>query len=287
MTQKSKIQLLVCDLDNTIYDWISYFVPAFYAMIDKAVSILECDRELLLDQMRDVHVKNHDSEHPFALLDTDIVKNRFPKQSREEIAEKLDEALYQFNSVRKQKLKLYDGIKSGIENLKEQNIKIVAHTESKLFTTIDRLHKLESFDYFDHIYCRERPDSNHPDPKAAEYWLGKFDLSNITELAFKDRKPAPHILNQICLQQGILPEQTAYIGDSIAKDILMAQRANVFAIWAKYGTQVPPEMYAKLVRISHWSKQDIAREMKLKEDAKNISPDLTVNSFSEAIQYIL
>lgn len=66
-------RLLVCDLDNTLYDWVSYFVPSFYAMINSAVKITGCDREILLDDMRAVHRNYGDSEQPFALLETETI----------------------------------------------------------------------------------------------------------------------------------------------------------------------------------------------------------------------
>ena len=45
-------RLLICDLDNTLYDWVSYFVPTFYAMADEVVRITNCDRDRLLDDFR-------------------------------------------------------------------------------------------------------------------------------------------------------------------------------------------------------------------------------------------
>ncbi len=71
-------KMLVCDLDNTLYDWVGYFVPSFNAMVDAALPIIGCDREQLLDDLREVHQKHHDSEQPFALLETGSVRRRFP-----------------------------------------------------------------------------------------------------------------------------------------------------------------------------------------------------------------
>ena len=74
-------RLLVCDLDNTLYDWVSYFVPSFYAMVDKVVEITGWDREQLLDEFQKVHQKHNDAEHPFALLETALVRDMFPKRN--------------------------------------------------------------------------------------------------------------------------------------------------------------------------------------------------------------
>src|ERR1700737_3268202 len=71
-------RLLICDLDNTLYDWVGYFVPSFYAMVDEAVRITGCDRETLLDDFRRVHQAREDSEQPFALLETETIKQIYP-----------------------------------------------------------------------------------------------------------------------------------------------------------------------------------------------------------------
>src|SRR4051794_31349072 len=70
-------RLLVCDLDNTLYDWVSYFVASFNAMVDAAVEVMGCDRDELLDDLRAVHQRHHDSEHPFALLEAETVRKHY------------------------------------------------------------------------------------------------------------------------------------------------------------------------------------------------------------------
>lgn len=94
-------QLLVCDLDNTLYDWVGYFVPSFYAMVDRVVEITGCDREKLLDDFRLVHQRHRDSEEPFALLETETIKSLYPQASRQSLLGTLDPAFHAFNSARK------------------------------------------------------------------------------------------------------------------------------------------------------------------------------------------
>ncbi len=64
----------------------------------------------------------------------------------------------------------------------------------------------------------------------------------------------------------------------------MAKTAGVFAIWAKYGAFPKQENYKKLVRISHWTEEDIARERELKERAQEIEADYILGStFSDIV----
>jgi FMN phosphatase YigB (HAD superfamily) len=278
-------RLLVCDLDNTLYDWVGYFVPSFNAMVDAAVQVMECDREQLLDDLREVHQKHHDSEHPFALLETATVVHRFPGMSLRETAEILNPAFHAFNSMRKKTLHLNPGVAEGLAALKREGVAVVAHTESKLYGAFDRLQRLGILDCFEKIYCRERPKSAHPNPDNQRAWLDRIPLEKARELANHQAKPDPDVLLEICRIEGAAPDQTAYVGDSVARDILMAKRAGVFAIWAEYGAQHDRALYADLVRVTHWTTDEVQREGMLRAEASRISPDYTAsNSFSEVLQ---
>ena len=277
-------QLLVCDLDNTLYDWVGYFVPSFYAMIDVVVKITGCDREKLLDDFRKVHQAYGDSEQPFALLETETIKKKYQDAPVSSIIAALDPAFHAFNSARKTNLKLHPQVRESLEILKAADIRLIAHTESKLYGVVDRLNRLDLFPYFAKVYCRRRSLSPHPMPRSGVEWLDQFPMGKIIELSHHQTKPNPSVLLEICSNEGIAPELAAYVGDSVARDVLMAKRANVFAIWAAYGAQHPPLMYSELVRVSHWTAEEIALEESLKAQAKNIRPDyIARNSFAEVI----
>ena len=276
-------RLLVCDLDNTLYDWVGYFVPAFYAMVHTAAEILQCDRGLLLDELREVHQRHHDSEQPFSLLETTTVRQRYAGQPVAVVAKILDPAFHAFNSTRKRNLKVHDGVHETLEFLASR-IDLVAHTEARLFGALDRLKRMDLLKYFRMLYCRERSHSNHPNPAAGARWLEGFPLEKVRELSHHQAKPNPDVLLEICQAERTSPEAAAYIGDSLARDILMAKRAGVFAIWAAYGASHDKSMYAALVRVSHWTPDDVARELSIRAEAATIKPDYVAHlSFREVI----
>lgn len=280
-------KLLICDLDNTLYDWVSYFVPAFYALIDEVVRTTGCDREKLLDDFREVHRRHHDFEHPFALLETATIRDLFPNANITEIATQLDRAFHAFNSTRKRSLALYPSVHETLERIRAAGVVLVAHTESKLFAVVDRLTCLGLTPFFTRIYCMERPLSLHPHPDAALRWLDGFPIDRVVELSHHQRKPNPDVLLEICQRERIEREEAAYVGDSLAKDVLMAKAAGVFAIWAKYGADVDGQLYKKLVRVSHWTPEDVAREAELKERAQGVQPDFILeNSFDEVMKAV-
>jgi beta-phosphoglucomutase-like phosphatase (HAD superfamily) len=133
----------------------------------------------------------------------------------------------------------------------------------------------------------QRPASLHPDPNAASKWLDGFPIERVTELSHHQRKPNPDVLLEICQREGIEQQDSAYVGDSLAKDVLMAKAAHVFAIWAKYGAKPDPQLYEKLVRVTHWTAEDVRREAELKERALGVRPDFTLeHSFDEVLTAI-
>ena len=278
------VRLVVCDLDNTLYDWVSYFVPSFYAMVDNVLEITGWDREDLLSDFQKVHQKHHDSEHPFALLETNLVKKMFPDGDSRAAKEYFDDAFHAFNSVRKKTLRTFPQVHETLGTLKSNDIHLVAHTEAKLHAAVDRLRRLNLTQYFDKVFCRERADSRHPDGLSDEQWLKDFPVETITELSHHQRKPDPSVLSEICKLRAVEPSETAYIGDSIVHDIMMANAAGVFSIYAQYGTERDSSEWQKLVRVTHWTSEDVAREAELRKTAQSVTADFVAKkSFAEIL----
>ncbi|MGH6856247.1 MAG: HAD family hydrolase [Methylocella sp.] len=279
-------RLLICDLDNTLYDWVGYFVPSFYAMVDTAVEITGCDREGLLDDFRRVHQAHADSEQPFALLETETIERIYQGVPAPLVAKILDPAFHAFNSSRRRNIRLYPTVRETLNVLASSDLRLIAHTESKLYGVLDRLNRLDLFRYFSKIYCGERPSSRHRLPSVDVRWLDNFPMNKVVELSHHQRKPNPEVLLEICAIEGIDLDDVAYIGDSIARDVLMARKANVFAVWAAYGSKHDPAIYKALVRVSHWTEVEVARERQLIEEAKSCRPDYTVEIFADIIHVL-
>ena len=254
-------------------------------MVDKVLELTDWDREQLLDEFQSVHQIHHDSEHPFALLETASVKAMFPDGNLKAAKNHFDEAFHAFNSMRKKTLAPYPTVQETLDILFSTEMSIVAHTESKLHAVVDRLRRLDLIKYFDKVFCRERGDSNHPDQDAAEWWFEEFPMEKVVELSHHQRKPDPTVLLEICNTMNVSPSDTVYVGDSIAHDIMMANEAGVFSIWTAYGTERDPSDWDKLVRITHWTQEDVAREKQLREVAQDFKPNFVAeNSLSEILQ---
>ncbi len=281
------IKLIICDMDNTLYDWVGSFVPSFYAMVEQISEITGIGMEDLLDDFRDIHRKYHDTEHPFSALEVASIQRHFAGLDASKIFQELDPALYAFNKIRKEKLKLYPRVSETLAKIQKSSIKLVAHSEGKYYSIIDRIQRFSLDEHFDAIYCRERSKNNLNYISKNSHKLDKDFLNRIFELKHHQRKPSPDVLGEICLASNVKPEDSLYVGDSLSKDILMAHEAGVKSAWARYGREIEPGLYPQLVRISHWSDEEVRFEKELSHRAASVEPDVTLDQGFWQLEAIL
>lgn len=284
MSDKPNVKLVVTDLDNTLYDWVAYFVPAFYEMVTTAAEILHISTDLLLDDLQAIHRRHGNSEHPFALLETEIVRKLYPNASLEERSKILDGAFLAFNRSRKQTLKLYPGIYDTLQFITSQGAALVAYTEAPSINALHRIRFLGITPFFSGVYAPKSSGVQHPNVRQTNPLDQEIRL--LRPLQSGHRKPAPDVLLEICKDWQVPPTQTLYIGDSLTRDIGMAKAANTIGAWARYGTGHDPELWKKLVRVTHWTSEDVKREELLKQQFVGTKPDIELNNFAELASQI-
>jgi hypothetical protein len=71
------------------------------------------------------------------------------------------------------------------------------------------------------------------------------------------------------------------------RDIAMAKDAGVTAVWARYGTKYDPEHWPYLVRVTHWTDEDVKREKDLKNKYGGVTPDYAIDSFAQLKNIVL
>jgi phosphoglycolate phosphatase-like HAD superfamily hydrolase len=109
----------------------------------------------------------------------------------------------------------------------------------------------------------------------------------VTVLPPEDRKPNPKTLRDICEQLNVDHRFSLYLGDSLVRDVFMAKSAGVVSAWARYSAAVDPELWARLVRVTHWTEADVEREKELRENARlDREPDLTVDGISDLLDMV-
>jgi len=265
------IKLVITDLDDTLYSWIGFFIPAFYDMVSELSALLDTPQDILIDEYRAVHQQVKSVEFPYATLQLPSVKRKYRDLPQEDCIETLNPAFHRFNSTRKRLLNLYPGVEDTLKFLVSNNILVVGYTESAEENGFYRLKKLGIDEYFKDVFVSD-----------SLYKSDHYPTSPKTHIV-TGKKPNPELIEQICLSEGIERHNVLYLGDSLTKDILMAKRAGVFSVWCDIPQGDNRGLYQQLVAISHWTEDDFEQEKanKLLWAKEKYVPDATIQSFEE------
>ncbi len=272
------MRLLVTDLDNTLYDWVTSFARSVGPMVGELAALLHIDEEAVYGELKAVHRRHGNSEHPFAILELDCVGRAFPDATPAELLTHLARPLAAFNAARTDSLRLYEGVADTLAALRARGVVIVGHTEAIGPTARQRLRLLGIEQHFAGVYCLASELGPHPSPE----WQDKGGVP-LHIVPREERKPNPALLRDICASELARPEEAVYVGDSLTRDIWMARRAGVTAVWARYGRSYTDQDWDTVVRVSHWTPEDVRREARLRVSATGVTPDHTIAGFGELL----
>ncbi|MET8084440.1 HAD-IA family hydrolase [Micromonospora sp. NPDC005194] len=276
--RRPRVNALILDMDNTLYDWVAYFVPAVRAMVSEAAKLLDVSEDELRGDLQAVHRKHGNTEHPFALLETTAVERHLPGMSQRARHEYLLPAFAAFNEVRRHHLRLYADVERTLQAIKSTGCRIVGHTEAKDVNISSRARALGLEAMLEAIYAPRFIGPPHP--------LGVDRPSTPTAIEVRvlpptARKPNPDIARRIAEQLGVPPNRCLYVGDNLSKDVVMAKRAGMLAAWARYGTHHDPELWRDLVALSHWDPAAVTAAENTSNDLTRFGPDVTLDAFHE------
>ncbi len=283
------IKLVITDLDNTLYNWVEYFVPSFNAMLQELVRLTGIDEAALKNSFKRVYQRHRTTEYSFAIQELDVLSKENAGVPLAKVLEKYNSAIRAFQRARRKTLHLYDGVSATLQELRRQDRKIAAHTDAMMFYAEGRLKQLEIEDLFDALVApRDHglpPGTRLEDVRyhhTPETYKARIPLKRALEPGLL--KPNPQCLRDIMSTFGVAPKETVYVGDSLHKDVRMAQLSGVHDIYAAYGRQINPEHYRELVGITHWTDEDVIREKDLQ--AVTVKPRFTIQRFPELLQVV-
>ncbi len=257
-----QVSLVVTDLDNTLYDWVDMWYRPFSAMLDQLVAKSGLPQDTLEAEIQTVFQEHGTSEYAFVIQELPSLISKHPG---EDLAVVYQEAIRAYRIARQSSLRLYPGVLDTLRKLKDIGCLVVAFTESMEFYTMTRVKKLGLDGMLDYVYSP--PDHSKPTNLTRLYDDEHYRLQYTIHrfIPAGERKPNPKILLDIIGDEGIgtTRERTVYVGDSLMKDISMAQDADVIDVYAKYGSAQDTEAYQLLRRVTHWSKDDVEREKRI------------------------
>jgi phosphoglycolate phosphatase-like HAD superfamily hydrolase len=280
---KQLVSVLVTDLDNTLFDWFEFWYHSFSAMLDRLAKDSGIAKEALISEIKLIHERHQTSEYAFLIQELPSLQERHPNK---DLAETYNDAIHEYRKARIQHLKLYPGVMDTLRTLKEKGTLIIAYTESMGFYTNDRIRRLELDGIIDFVYS---PEDHELPPNMtaeqirkypAEHYRLKYTQTRHTPKG--QRKPNPELLLKILKEVDVKKEMAIYIGDSLFKDVVMAQKAGVTDVYAHYGKSHTKAEYELLRAVTHWPSEDVENEKKLSES--DVDPKFRIDGgFSQLL----
>jgi phosphoglycolate phosphatase len=278
-----RLRAIVTDLDNTLYPWVDYIVPSLEAMVDSLVTTTGLPRVRIVQSLKAVYAKYQSNEYPFAIQESEIFAP-YEADFDSFNALVLDPARQAFKGARERFLRPYPGVKETLEAVRARGLKVVALTDAPRNAAELRLKWLRLDGHFDALYTQPGyalPDNVDPEIRrrqAAGHYTAR---APVVELPLEYEKPDPRGLRRILDDLGLDGPEVLYVGDSVKKDMPVAQACGVMGVWAEYGTYVSAEYRARLAVIS----AKAVTQRHVAEETPARWP-LAISSFTQVLQLL-
>ncbi|MFZ5468880.1 MAG: HAD family hydrolase [Myxococcota bacterium] len=289
------VRLVVTDMDNTLYSWVDYIVPAVEAMVDAICRATGFPRIKVVQSLKAVYTKYESNEYPFVLQESSIYAEFPDFGSFDKLV--IQPARSAFAEARRKYLRPFPHVLSTLTALQQRGIPVVALTDAPrnpaeyrakwlgFDTHLAALYTLPGFTF---------PANPEGEKLVAQDIVRKDERGDyraackVVELPREHEKPNPLGLRQVCKDFGIDPREVVVVGDSLRKDIGVAKEVGALDCWAEYGTYVSVEYRERLDIISAPAVTRRHAASVYESDGKrpNDAPTHTFSNFSQLLALV-
>lgn len=287
------IRLVVTDMDNTLYSWIDYVVPAVEAMVDAVVRATSLSRVRVVQSLKAVYTKYESNEYPFALQESSLFQEFPDFGSFDKLV--IDPARAAFSEARRKYLKPYKGVTETLGALKERRIPVVALTDAPRNPAEQRVRRLGFDVLLTSMYTMPGftfpagPDGAAlvaPDILQKEEKGAYKPACPVVELPRDHEKPNAAGLRKILQTYGMQPHEVLVVGDSVKKDIAIAKEVGCHDAWAEYGTYVPTEYRERLDIVSSNAITRRHAASVFEQGAQTVKPTRSLSNYAQLLDII-
>jgi phosphoglycolate phosphatase-like HAD superfamily hydrolase len=261
-------RLLILDMDNTLFEWRAHFCAVFVPLVDALSNLLGVSAAELKRQFRAVYQSEGHMECVSAVPRLASVRERVRGAATR--ASYLDTLLASFVRLGASKLQAYPGVQSTLRAISGAGWELVILTESPAVAASARLQNLGLATSISVVYGTGGCDAGAP----------SADLRSVVLPPFV--KPAPDALLGILERHRATAASALYVGDSLGRDMSMAQAIGVTGVWAKYGAHIDPVHRNIISEVSCWSAEKVERELGPAQLERH-HPHYIINSFFELV----
>ena len=259
---RSFATVLVTDMDNTLFDWLGMWQAAFGAMLEHLMADSGVPRATLEAEFFAIHQRHGTTEYAFAIQELPSLRARHAPDA-EDLPGRYAAAIDAYRVMRRRTLALYPGVRETLRAVRAAGALVIAYTESRAYYADYRVRTLELDGALDYLYSL--PDHALPEGVTASqirrYPPEHYRLRSTVARHTREGtwKPDASVLRDILSDVGAEPAEAVYVGDSLIKDVTMAQAAGVLDVFARYGDVRSRPGYDLLRRVTHWSPAMLAR----------------------------
>ncbi len=265
---RSFATVLVTDMDNTLFDWLGMWQAAFGAMLEHLMADSGVPRATLEAEFFAIHQRHGTTEYAFAIQELPSLRARHAPDA-EDLPGRYAAAIDAYRVMRRRTLALYPGVRETLRAVRAAGALVIAYTESRAYYADYRVRTLELDGALDYLYSP--PDHALPEGVTASqirrYPPEHYRLRSTVARHTREGtwKPDASVLRDILSDVGAEPAAAVYVGDSLIKDVTMAQAAGVLDVFARYGDVRSRPGYDLQRRVTHWSPAMLARSEGIRE----------------------
>lgn len=299
MKKNPEISLLALDIDNTLFDWVTYYSKAFGAALHEVARVTGASYAKLASEAKEVFTHRKSIEHPFVIQELPSVQAYYGDC----LTSLLDGAVHAgksaFSEAAKPYLKPYPGVEASLAKMvaRQPNLRIVALTDAPRYVAMWKLNKLGLLSYMDAVYGLSDPQlpvKNGEVLVRQEILVKHHSNSNfgfggtIRTLPEDYEKPGVKGLKTVLMDYNLDLsshedlEEVLWVGDNLRKDVALGKSLKVRTAWASYGTKINKDHKDALMEFS--PEINVQKNVALDPGGPDSPvPDLVLDAFEDLL----
>lgn len=288
-------KLLVLDIDNTVFNWVEYYVSSMKAMIERVAAITSISEDQLYRESKVVFAREGSIEYPFLIQELPSVSDYYGRDIERMLKEAVDEGRIAFNQAAQSTLVPYPSVIDALQRIRNQypKIPVIALTDAPRYVAMWKLNKLGLLPLFSAVYGLPDPriptDAETNAVKVEKEILIKhlqksnFDFAGRIRILPDDyEKPGTKGLRTVLMdfEMESHVQDVLWVGDNLRKDVGLGKSLGVHTGWARYGTVIEKEAKDLLLRFS--PEMNVAKNVSLDPmNQESPQPDFVLESFQD------
>lgn len=304
MKKATDLKLIVTDIDNTVFDWVTYYVHSISALFQEVADITGIPVRQLATEAQDVFTRHGSIEYPFLIQEMPAVEAFYGDNIDKLLSESVYRGRKEFMRIADRYLVPYRGVSESLKKIREHlpGVPVVALTDAPRYVAMWKMNKLGLLPYFDAVYGLADPRiptcSQHgrvkvdPEILLKHLQQSNFDFKGrIRILPDEYEKPGTRGLKTVLMDYGLDEDpahrsQVLWVGDNLRKDVGLGARLGVTTAWAKYGVLSDQDLYRQLHEFSPVA--NVHKNASFSADDKEApQPAYTLAEFADLLKILI